>query len=523
LESAEAPPPIISVFARRRAIWLARLALLTAVLAIGTYFAWQRIRPQPSAPGPVGKRVMLAVLPLENLSRDPDQEYFSDGLTEEMITQLGRLNPERLGVIARASTVQYKGTKKRVDEIGRELGVGYILEGSVRREADRVRISAQLIRVSDQTHLWADNFERDMSHVLALQNDVARVIASEIIIKLTPEEQTRSARLRPVHPEAYDLYLKGRYFWNKRSEEGLRSGIGYFQQALEKDPTYAPAYAGLADSYVILGSFRYGFLRPSEAVPKARAAAAKAMEIDDRFAEVHTSLGWVKTWYEFDWPGAEAEYRRALQLSPNYATAHDWYALYLAGMARNKEALDEIGRAQELDPLSPAISGTTGVCLYYARRYDEAIQQLRKTLEIDPNFAFARLWLSQAYIQKGLPKEALVELEKARALLPDSPVRLMLLGYAYGTAGKKSAARRVLSELQVLGKRKYVSPLSRALVHAALGDKDRAFQLLEEAYQERASWLAYLRVEEMFDPLRSDPRFQDLLRRMNLPPDPPRP
>src|SRR3989475_8860445 len=323
-------------------------------------------------PASAAARVMLVVLPFENLPGEPQEEYLSDGLTEEMITQLGRLHPERLGVIARTSAMQYKNTDKRTDQIGSELGVAYVLEGSLRRAGDRVRISAQLIQVRDQTHLWAESYERDLRDILALQSDVAQAIARQIELKLTPQQQARLARGRPIDPRAYELYSKGRYFWNKRSEEGYRRAIQYFQQAIARDSEYAPAYAGLADAYALLGSMPNVELPRSEAMPRARTAAIKALALDVGLAEAHTSLAFVQLHFDMGVPAAERECTRALQLNPGYPTAHHWYAFWLLAHGRAEEALQEVRAAQRLDPLSLIINTDVGAMLYYGRRHDEA-------------------------------------------------------------------------------------------------------------------------------------------------------
>src|ERR1700730_8946376 len=326
---------------------------------------------------------MLAVLPFQNWSGDSQQEYFSDGLTEEMITQLGNLEPSRLGVIARTSMMQYKGTKKSARNIGQELGVDYILEGSVRLEGDRVRITAQLIQVKDQTHLWASDFDRNLRDILILQSEVARAIAREIKKRLRPDEQRRLASKPVLDPEAHELYLQGRYFWNKRSRDGFLRAIEYFQQAIARSPNYAQAYAGLADSYILLGP--NDILPANQVYPKAKAAASKALEIDDSMAEPHASLGFVKLLYDWDPGEAELEFRRAIELDWNYPTGHHWYAYDLAAMGRMDEALREIRRALELDPLSIIINADMGQLLFFAHRYDEALVQCQKTIDLDSN------------------------------------------------------------------------------------------------------------------------------------------
>ncbi len=463
------------------------------------------------------KKTMLAVLPLENLSADPEQEYFSDGLTEEMITQLGRLHPQSLGVISRTSAMHYKGTDKRVDEIGQELGVSYILEGSVRREANRVRITAQLIQVSDQTHLWAESYERDVAAVFAVQSEVASCIARSLEVELLPAQETRQASASSIDPEAHETYLKGRYNMSKRTPEGLQKGLEYFQRAIEKDPGYALAYAGVADTYILLGSTQYALLSPPESMPKAKAAAAKALEIDDSLAEAHASLANVKLIYEWDWVGTEREFQRALALHPGYAHAHHWYSLQLAAMGRTEEGFSEIKQAKRLDPLSPIINVTVGWHFYLARQYDRAIEELKNTLEMEPNFALGRFVLGMAYVQLGEQEEAIAQFHQAVALSGGSPPTIAALGHTYALVGRREKALKILNELGQLSKQRYVSPLHLAVVNAALGDRDQAFRFLEKAVEKRAQFLIYLKVEPAFDVLRSDPRFQSLLRRLNFP------
>src|SRR2546429_1952780 len=356
-----------------RRFGIAAVGVVAILIATG-YFAGLAFPRHAVLPA---DKIMLAVLPFENLTGDTRQEYLSDGLTEEMITQLGRMHPEQLGVIARTSAMQYKKTQKGMDQIGRELGVAYVLEGSLRRGGGHVRVSAPPIQVRDQTHLLAESYERDPRDILAVQNDVGAAIARELDLKLTPQQQARMARARSIDPRVYEFYSKGRYFWNKRSEEGYRRAIQYFQQAIARDSEYAPAYAGLADAYALLGSMPNVELPRSEAMPRARAAALKALELDDSLAEAHTSLAFVRMHFDWDWPGAEREFVRALQLNPGYATAHHWYAFWLIAQGRAEDALQEIRAAQRLDPLSLIINTGGGEILDYGRRPDEAIWESR--------------------------------------------------------------------------------------------------------------------------------------------------
>ncbi len=457
----------------------------------------------------------LAVLPLENFSRDPEQEYFADGITEALITDLSKISA--LKVISRTSVMQYKGVKKPLPQIARELNVDAVVEGSVQRAGNHVRITTQLIEAATDRHLWAETYERDLSNVLALESEVAQAIASEIRVKVTPQEKVQLASARPVSPAAYEAYLKGRYHWNKRTPEGIKTAIEYFQQSIEKDPNYALAYAGLADCYVV----NVNPSPPREKMPKAKAAATKALQLDDTLAEAHTSLASVLTKYDWDWPGAEKEFKRAIELNPRYAEAHEWYgAWYLVPMGRLQEAIAEEKRAQELDPVSLIINFELGIVLYYAREYDQAIEQFRKTLELNPNFRHAQTYLAAAYGQKGMYEQAVAGLQKSLTLPGGTawPPTMSELGYAYGVSGRKDEARKVLNEMKQLAQQRYVSAHDVALIYMGLGEKDLAFTWLEKAYEERSFLLPNIKAEPRLDSLRSDPRFQDLLRRIGLPP-----
>ena len=495
----------------RRGATLLAIAVVLAALGIG-YPSLRNWR-QPS-PATAPRIQSLAVLPLENLSRDPEQEYFADGMTDELITDLAKIGALR--VISRTSVMRYKGTKKSLPEIARELNVDAVVEGTVSRSPGRVHITAQLILARPEKHLWAEGYDRALGDAVALQSELARAIATEIKIKVTPQEQVRLANARPVNPEGHEAYLKGRYYWNKRTEEGFRRSIEYFSEAIEKDPNYALAYAGLADSYILLGE--YGLFPPREAYTKAREAATKALALDETLAEAHTALADVKTDYDWDWPGAEHEFRRAIELNPGYATAHQWYGELLSQLGRHEEALAEIKRAQELDPLSLIISTVGGQTLLRMGRDDLAIGQLRKTLEIDPNFAQAHDVLGLTYLRKGAFAEAIAEFQRAITLSPNITLYKAGLGQAYARTGKSSEARKLLYELKQQSKRSYVSWLGLADIYAGLAEKDQAFACVEQAYEQRDANLVQARVDPLLDPLRSDPRFQDLLRRMGLPP-----
>jgi len=455
----------------------------------------------------------IAVLPLKNLSGDPEQEYFADGMTEALIsnlTQLGALQR----VISSTSVMQYKGARKPLPVIARELNVDAIIEGSIMRSGQRVRITAQLIEAKTDRNIWSKSYERDLSDILVVQNEMARAIAKEIKIVVTPTEKALLARSRPANPEAYQMYLKGRHFWKKRTEEDIKKAIEYFQQAINIDPTYALAYAGLADAYIILGS--YSLSSPQEIYPKAKSAALKALEIDDTLAEAYTSLAFVKYSYDWDWFGAEADYNWAIGLNPSYATAHQWYGLLLSDIGRFDEALLELKRAQELDPLSLSITTGVGIIFYYSRQYDLAIEEYRKVLNIDANFGYAHFWLAMAYIQKSLFEEAIEAYQKAVIISGGSLSYKAALGYAYAAAGKRDEALKILNELVEQSSLRYVPKYQIALIYAGIGEEDKAFEFLEEAYLDRASFLVRFKVDPRFDSLRSDPRFTALQERIGL-------
>jgi TolB-like protein/DNA-binding winged helix-turn-helix (wHTH) protein/Flp pilus assembly protein TadD len=487
-------------------------AIASAVAIVGILWA---TNPSHLRERILGKPVItgvqsLAVLPLENLSRDPSEEYFADGMTDELITDLAQIGDLR--VISRTSVMRYKATKKSLPDIARELGVDAIVEGTVERVGNRIKIRAQLIRAADDRHLWAESFEREIQDVLSLQGEIASSIARQVQGKLTPSPR---GEIRSVQPAAYEEYLKGRYAWNRRSAAALQEGIEHFRQAIAIDPTYAAAYSGMADSYTILGYLSY--IPPKEAFPQARNAASKALELDPALAEPHTSLAYVHLYFDWDWHNAEEEFKKAIELNPNYATAHDWYTYYLMAMGRITEGETQIHRALELDPLSLPINADVGFQLCYARRYDEAIVSLKKTLQMGPTFALAHLWLGRTYQQKAMYEEALSEYHATDAALPDWPVTLASIGYVQGLRGKRNEAEAVLRKMDQLSRTKYVTPYAIALVYASLGDKDKAIGNLEKAYIDRANWLVWLGLDPRWDSLRSDSRFADIFRRVGLP------
>jgi TolB-like protein/DNA-binding winged helix-turn-helix (wHTH) protein/Flp pilus assembly protein TadD len=484
-----------------------------AAIALLFAFAWPTLRERVAVMG-ADRIESLAVLPLDNLSRDAEQEYFADGMTDQLITELAQIPSVR--VISRTSIMQYKNVHKSLGQIAGELKVAAVVEGTVQRSGNRVRITAQLIQVRKEKHLWARSYEGDLRDVLALQDRVARDVAAEIRIKLGPVIEARLSNPRPIEPEVYENYLKGRYFWNMRTEEGVHRGIDYFQQAITEDPHYALAYAGLADSYLVLAGYR--FVSPNEVLPLAKTAALKALELDDSLAEAHAPLGALKVEYDLDLPGAEKELRRAIELNPNYATAHQWYGEeVLAATGRSAEAVAELKRAEELDPLSRAISTTHGYVLYLARENDAAIGQLRKMVDLDANFAVAHMYLGRAYAQKRMFADAIEQFQKADDLSGGEPYFRAWLGYGYAVSGHATQARKVLNELKKLPKSKYVPPYDVAAIWMGLGKKDEALEWLQRAYEDHASYFPAVKVEPVFDGLHSDLHFQALVRRITFP------
>jgi TolB-like protein/DNA-binding winged helix-turn-helix (wHTH) protein/lipoprotein NlpI len=497
--------------------WLvaAALVLALALLASLGYLQWSRSRRVAQAPP---ARTMLAILPFENLTGDPSQDYFSDGLTEEMITQVGRLDPQHLGLIAQTSAMHYKNDPQGLADISKELGVQYVLQGSVRRDAGKVRITAQLIQTKDQTHLWSQEYDRELSGLLALQSEIAQEIAHEIKVTLHQGEgqahgKVSTASLSPSTYQAYDLYLEGRYFWNKRSPQSLQRAGEYFQQSIDKDPTYARSYAGLADTYALMSG--YGVTSPNVSTPKARAAAQAAIKLDDHLAEAHVSLAVIAQNYDWDWATAEKEYRRAIELDPNYATAHHWYAEYLALLGRFDEASTEIERARELDPLSLIIAADRGAILYFSRQYDAAITQFRSVLDMEPDFPRAQL-IIYAYVQQKKYPEAIAAVQKKLAV-DRSPWGTALPVYVYGVAGQRDAANRAMVALAGVDWMQQ-APLQTAVAYIGLGNNDQAFYWLNIAVDQHSPSLTALKIDPTYDPLRSDPRFAQLLHRINLQP-----
>jgi len=488
-------------------------ALVGVVAALGWWLttrAPQTARPSPSAP-PSKKSV--AVLPFVNMSSDKENEYFSDGITEDLITALSKVSG--LHVAARTSSFAFKGKNDDIRTIGAQLHVGAILEGSVAKAGNQVRITAQLINVEDGYHLWSDSYDRDLQDIFAVRSQVAQTVAKALQITLGADER-RSIEQKPTeNVEAYQLYLKGRYYVNRYSEDGLKKGLAYLQQAIALDPGYALAYQGLAYYYSVVNDW---FAAPKDAMPKMRAAAEKALQIDPTLSEPHSFLAFVDWYYEWNWPAAEEEYKRALALDPNSVVAHQFYGISLSSLPRAGEGIAEARKAVEIDPLSPEANTLLGLGFYYAHRYTDAIAQFRATLETEPNYSIAHLWLGNAYVQNGEWERGLAELRRAQELDPHNPDVMSGLGHAYAVAGDRDAAQRVIEELHQQSQEKYVSPYYFALIHAALGDLDQAFTLLDRAYDDRGFYIASLKVEPMLDPLRADPRFAALLKKVGLDP-----
>jgi TolB-like protein/DNA-binding winged helix-turn-helix (wHTH) protein/Tfp pilus assembly protein PilF len=503
------PAPDASAW-RKRFAWLIPAALLIVLVVL----AYPRVVSLLSSLVRPGARhiASLAVLPLDNLSNSAAQEPFTDGMHEELINTLAKI--EALRVKSRISVLVYKGARKPLPEIARELNVDAIVTGSVMQSENRVRITVELFEGKTEGQLWAQSYERDLREVLALQAEVAGAIAAEIQVKLTPQEKQRLAQIRQVDPEAYLAYSYGRFYWNKRTPEDFPKAIEYFRKAIAKDPSYAPAYAGLADGLALLGSIGSGAITPNRVMPQAKAAALEAVKLDDNLAEGHTSLAYVKLSYDWDLDGAEREFKKAIQLNPRYATAHHWYAHYFLARGQTEQAVSEIKRAQELDPLSFIINVGLGWCLYHARRYDDAIQQYRFSLTLNPDFPITHCTLGMALVQKHLYEEAMAEFNKARAL-PGSPAFAMAnIAATSALSGNPAEARRWLAQLKQSAQQHYVPAIYLAAIYSSLGEKDEAIAWVQKAFDERSDYMLYLKTEPWFDNLRSDARAQQLLGRV---------
>lgn len=490
----------------KRAMLVALAVVVVAVVAIGSYVF-------------LTAGDSLAVLPFtyasidQRLLADPDREYLSDGITESIIDSLSQL--PRLKVIARSSVFRYKGRETDPQAVGRELGVRTVLVGRITQRGDSLTISTELAGVSDNKHIWGARYERRLSDLVALQSDIAREISENLRMKLTGADRELLKKSHTDNAEAYESYLKGRYYWNKRTEEGFRNGIKSFRMAIQADPKYALAYSGLADCYTLLSD--YGFIPPSEGYPEAKTQVMTALAIDEGLAEAHTSLGGINAGYYWDWAAVEKEYKKAIQFNPNYSTAHHWYALYLAFTGRMDEAIAEIRRARELDPFSLAINKDYGVTLFFARRYDQAIQQLNKTLEIDPDYRMVYTYLAEVYMEKGMHREAIAELERVHALAPDESEITSVLGQAYAVAGRKDEALKIAEQLSRLEKESQFLSKELAILYARLGDTDRALEVLQNGVEKRHAVMAEIKVDPRLGSLRADPRFAELIRLIGLP------
>jgi TolB-like protein/DNA-binding winged helix-turn-helix (wHTH) protein/Flp pilus assembly protein TadD len=496
--------------ARPRLLVTILICCFALTVAGMVYLGWRRMRATPASSS---KYVMLAVLPFQNLSGDPSQDYFSDGLTEEMIAQLGALNPDQLGVIARTTTMAYKHTSKSVQQIGSELGVGYVLESSVRRDVDQVRISVQLVRVHDQVHVWAHSYDRHISHSIELQEEVAQAVAEQIEVKLSPAFRGRT-NPHPLDAEANEAYLRGRYFWNQFTPEGYRKAITYFEKAIERDSNFAEAYSGLADSYhflVVTDS-----MPTSDGNPKGLAAARRAVFLGGNLAESHASLAVALARSEWNWSGAEDELKRAIALNPSYSMAHRIYASNLGITGHHHEARQQINEAMRLDPLSLPNNAEVVRTLYYARNYDQAVWAGQKALQLDSNYARTHFWLGRVYSQKGMHREAIVASEKILAAMPDSTLGLTERAYSLAVAGRRKEARQILRRLEERSVRSFVPAYNLAVINIALDNKETAMRYMQQAYENRDWAMLVLAEEPRVDPLRRDPRFQEILAKLNL-------
>jgi len=494
--------------ARSRAWAIAALAL---IVLVGSVAAWKRYTTSRESSGIRS----LAVLPLESLSNDASQDYFADGMTDELISDLGQISALR--VISRTSVMAYKHSRKPLPDIARELNVDAVVEGTVLRSGEQVRITAQLIDGASDRHIWSHSYQRELRDTLALQSTVARAIADQIRINVNPQEQAALSHVAAVNPVAYESYLKGRFFWNKRTADGLKVALAYFDQAIDEDANYAQAYSGLADTYALLGDWQYAVMTPKEALPKAKAAATRALELDASLGEAHNSLAFCLDGFDWDFEAGGKEFRRAIELNPGYATAHHWYAWHLALLHRYDEAIVEMRKAESVDPLSLVINADLAELLALAHSYDESILQSKKTIEMEPNFGLAHNHLGQAYLQKQMTDQAIAELQKSVTLSGGSPTCMANLARAYVAAGKRNEAERLLGELKKRSSPDQSYAPEIAVVYTALGDSDQAMAWLEKGYVERFNPGVLIRPG--FDPLRSDPRFRDLERRVGFPRD----
>jgi len=489
----------------RAAVSITAVALLASLAAAAWFYR---------GAGRGGEKIdSLAVLPFVNSNADPNTEYLSDGLTESLINSLSQL--PNLKVMSRDAVFHYKGRETDAQTVGRELGVRAIFKGRVTQHGDTLNISAELINARDSSHIWGQQYDRQLADMVALREEIPREMASALRVRLTGAEQKRLTKNYTTNPEAYQSYLKGRYWLNKRTGEGFNKGIEYFQQAIAKDPTYALAYSGLSDAYCLLADF--GLVPAKDGYLSAKDAALKALELDDTLAEAHSALALIKSSYDWDWSGADKEVRRAIELNPSYVDAYRLHAVVLWQTGRLDEAIAETKRTLELDPLSLHNNLTLGIEFFLARQYDQAIEQQGKVLELDPNFILAYYFRGVSYLKKSNYPEGMADFQKGIAISPADIVALTGLGYGYGVTGKKVEAQKVLDKLHEISKQKHVSAVFMAKIYAGLQDKKKGFEWLEKAYEDRSIVsVGFVKTNPMFDPLRSDPRFSDLLRRTNL-------
>lgn len=496
----------------------------------GELEAWFNTRQQDVAeplavPGAKDEKIKLVVLPFGNLNADPEQDYFSDGLTEEMITQLTRLQPARLGVIALSTAMNYKASNKPLGQIKSELGVDYVLQGRVRRAEGRVRITAQLVELKAQTQLWAETYERDLRDILAVQADIAQGIAREIHVLISRPEQARLSSLEAASgkfkPEAYENYLKARYHLHGMTAATVKQSIEHFQAAISEDPEHAPSHAGLASAYALLATAPFDLLPPHEAMPKAESAARKSLQLDDSLAEAHTALALVLHHYHWDWKGAEASYRQAIELNPDHAPAHLWYSWLLLALGRQDDALKEIEHlqtiVQQTDPHRlVAVHVTRAAAWYFRREYEQAAQECKKAIALDPNYFMLHYILARAYSRMGMTVEAIAELKSKGAAAGEVLLVDAALGLAYGLVGKKGQTEKIVEAFKAAAKKRYVPATYFSMLYAGMGDPGQAIVWLEKAIEERADGLTWMNVDPMLDPLRKHPRFQELVRKMGL-------
>src|SRR5215467_6583132 len=494
---------------------------------LDTWFNTRQQEAPESIAGAAPKdgKIKLAVLPFGNLNADPEQDYFSDGLTEEMITQLTRLQPARLGVIALSTAMHYKAGNKSPGQIKAELGVDYILQGRVRRAGDRVRITAQLVELKAQTQLWAETYERDLRDILAVQADIAQGIAREIHVLISRPEQARLSGLEAASgkfkPAAYENYLRARYHLHGMTAATVKKSIEHFQAAISEDPEHAPSHAGLASAYGLLAIAPFDLLPPRQAMPKAESAARKSLELDESLAEAHTALALVQHHYHWDWKGAEASYRRAIELNPNYAPAHLWYSWLLLALGRQEDAAKEIERTlaivQQTDPHRlVAVHATRAAAHYFRREYERAAQECKNAIELNPNYFMLHYILARSYSRMGMNAEAIAELRSKGAAAGEAPLVDAALGLAYGSVGKKGQTEKIVDAFKAAAKKRYVPATYFGMLYAGMGDPEQALIWLQKAYEERADGLTWINVDPMLDPLRKHPQFQELVKRMGL-------